>query len=73
MSADPEPFTMDLNGFKQSAKEFIDKVNAGATRPQIEAGLRALRLAYIYLKGDDHDREQAITIITLVQRKADAY
>lgn len=68
-------FECDFRGYKQQACEFFQRLKMVQTLApeQIEAGLHALRLAFIYLAGSDNERYQAEIVLILAQRKADEY
>lgn len=66
-------FTTDFEGYKRMASELFSAIKRGATKAQIDNGLKALGLAFIYMRGTDLDRYQAEIVLTLAHRKADGF
>lgn len=55
------------------ASELFAAIKRGATKAQIDNGLKALGLAFIYMQGTPLDRYQAEIVLTLAHRKADGF
>jgi hypothetical protein len=68
-----EAFTHDWRGFKQLAAEFIATIKKNPTPAQIEGGLKAINLAFIYMKGTELDRYQSEILLSIVHREAEKY
>jgi len=68
-------FTGDFQGYKELAAQFFRKLKAAQklTAEQIEAGLHALNLGYIYMKGNENEIYQAGIVLTLAHQHADRY
>lgn len=68
-------FAGTFEQFKQLASDFLKRLKAAPapTGAQVESGLHGLRLAWVYLNGTELDRSQAFTLMTIVDRTADAY
>jgi hypothetical protein len=65
-------FDCTFEGFKQQASEFFKRLKKtpAPTDRQIEAGLHALSLAYIYMTGTENERYQCEIMICLADREA---
>lgn len=61
--------------YKEQAAQFFRRLKdeRALTVRQIEAGLHALNLAFIYVEGTENERYQAEIVLTLAHRKADEY
>jgi hypothetical protein len=66
-----DAFNTDFAGFKQMAGEFFKKAKNGATREQLDAGTKALGLAFVNMRGNELELHQAEIVLTLAHRKAE--
>ena len=72
-SPEKNEFECTFEEFKTQASEFFKRLK-GTPKPtseQIEAGLHALRLAFIYVKGTENERYQAEIVLRLADKHAD--
>jgi hypothetical protein len=66
-----EAFATDFAGFKTMAGDFFKKAAAGATCEQLNAGAKALGLAFVNMRGTELELHQAEIVLTLAHRKAE--
>lgn len=66
-----DAFNTDFAGFKQMAGDFFRKAKSGASREQLDAGTKALGLAFANMRGDALELHQAEIVLTLAHRKAE--
>ena len=65
-------FTKDWQGFKEMASEFLLRMKKPTTTlQQIEGGLKAINLAFIYMTGTDLERYQSEILLNIVHREVD--
>lgn len=67
-------FECTFSEYKDQAAEFFRRLKdeRGITEKQIEGGLHALRLAFLYVQGTPNERYQAEILLSLAHRHADA-
>ena len=63
-------FETDFNGFKQQASEFFKRLKQDPTAAQIDGGLKALALAFLYMTGNENEKYQSEIVLQLAHRKA---
>ena len=69
-AASHDLFCVDFEGFKRQAGEFFRRLKDPATVDQIEAGMKALGVAYIHMEGDEMEIHQAAIVMDIATRKS---
>ena len=63
-------FAVDLEGFKQAAKKFIDRLRKGGIDGEQTDGMRrVMALHFLHFQGNDLDRYQAKIVLDLAFRE----
>ena len=62
---------MTYNEFKEMAHEFFTLAKTMSKRQQIEAGFKALGIAYLNLRCSTNEKWQAASILELASQKQD--